>query len=129
MLDTLAGQNTKLTHPLQPLTPDEIEQVATIVKASPELPDGVYFEMIELKEPAKSVVRGFSKGDSIERQARVNMFPKDKIGVYRAVVSLGENKMLSVEHLPTARPMIQLEQFMEIEGTIKAAPNFIEACR
>jgi len=129
MLDTLAVQITKPTHPLQPLTPTEIEQVAAIVKASSELPDGIYFEMIELKEPAKSVVRGFSRGDVIERQARVNMFPKDEIGVYRGVVSLDENKVLSVEHLPTARPMIQLEQFMEIEGTIKAAPDFIEACR
>ena len=104
MLDTLAVQITKPTHPLQPLTPAEIEQVATIVKASSELPDGIYFEMIELKEPAKSVVRGFSKGDAIERQARVNMFPKDEIGVYRAVVSLDENKVQSVEHLPPHVP-------------------------
>ena len=129
MSDTLAVQTTKPTHPLQPLTPAEIEQAAAIVKASSELPDGLYFEMIELKEPVKSVVRGFSRGDAIERQARVNIFPKDEIGVYRAVVSLDENKVLSVEHLPTARPMIQLEQFMEIEGAIKAAPAFIEACR
>ena len=122
-------QTTKPTHPLQPLTQAEIEEVAAIANASTELPNGLYFEMIELKEPPKSVVRGFSKGDAIERRARVNMFPKDKIGVYRLVVSLDENKVLSVEHLPKARPMIQLEQFMEIEGAIKAAPDFIDACR
>ena len=129
MIDTLAVQITKPTHPLQPLTPAEIEQAAAIVKASSELPDDLYFEIIELKEPAKSVVRKFSKGDAVERQACVNMFPKNEIGVYRAVVSLDGNMVLSVEHLPTARPMIQLEQFMEIEGAIKAAPEFIEACR
>ena len=129
MLDTPAVQTTIPTHPLQPLTPSEIEHTAAIIKASSELPDGLYFEMIELEEPDKSVVRGFSKGDEIARKARVNMFPKDEIGVYRAVVSLDNNKVLSVEHLPSARPMIQLEQFMEIEGAIKSDPEFIEACR
>ena len=129
MSEMLTVQTTKPTHPLQPLTPTEIEQVAAVVNSSTELPKGLYFEMIELKEPPKSVVRDFSKGDAIERRARVNMFPKDKIGVYRLVVSLDENKVLSVEYLPKARPMIQLEQFMEIEGAIKAAPDFIDACR
>ena len=129
MPDSFSVQRTVPNHPLQPLTPSEIELAAAIVKASSELPGNLLFEMIELKEPEKSAVRGFRKGDAISRQARINMFPADEIGVYRIVVSLDEGEVLSVEHLPTARPMIQLEQFLEIESIVKSTPEFIEACK
>ncbi len=38
------------------------------------------------------------------------------------------SKVLSKQHLPDARPMIQLEEFMAIEDAVKADPRFIEAC-
>ncbi|MBR72119.1 MAG: tyramine oxidase [Rhodospirillaceae bacterium] len=122
-------QNIKLTHPLQPLTPYEIEKVVQIVKTSKCVPDGLVFEIIELKEPPKSVVRIFSHGDKIKREARVNMFPQDDIGVYQIIVNLDKEEIMSLEHNSSARPMIQLEQFMKIEETVKSSPEFIQACK
>ncbi len=116
-------------HPLESLTKDEISAVAAIVrKEMTELGETLRFEMIELKEPAKSVVRGFQAGDDITREARVNVFRTGDIGVWRMTVSITDGKVLSKKHLPDARPMIQLEEFMAIEDAVKADPRFIEAC-
>ena len=57
MPDTQATQDIRPQHPLEPLTPSEISQVASIVKAEPGLPSPLLFETIELKEPEKSVDR------------------------------------------------------------------------
>jgi len=116
-------------HPLEPLTPAEITQAATLVREEmSDLGDDIRFEVIELKEPPKQGVRDFSAGDTINREARVNVFRQGAIGVWRFVVSLSDGRILSSVHLPEARPMIQLEEFMAIEGLVKADPRFIEAC-
>lgn len=118
-----------VVHPLQPLAPAEIRHASSIVTAAmSELGDAIRFEMIELMEPPKATVRDFKAGDPISRAARVNIFRAGAIGVWRFVVSLSEDKILSQTHEPEARPMIQLEQFMEIEDLVKADPRFIEAC-
>jgi primary-amine oxidase len=111
------------------LSGDEIKQVAALVKAEmTELGETIRFEMIELLEPPKAAVRGFKPGDGIAREARVNVFRTGDIGVWRLTVSITEGKVLTKDFLPEARPMIQLEEFLEIEAAVKADPRFIEAC-
>jgi primary-amine oxidase len=117
-----------VTHPLQALTPAEIKAVAAIVNVN--LPYGAdsRFETIELFEPEKSIVRAFKPGMPIKRQARVNVFSTSKLGVTRLVVSLDDKSIVSREEIPTARPMIQLEQFLAIEGFVREHPDFITGC-
>ena len=118
-----------ILHPLQPLTRDEISLVSDLVRGEmAELGDRLRFEMIELNEPAKAVVRGFVPGDPIARQARVNVYRTGGIGVWRLLVSLTDHEVIAKEFLPEARPMIQLEEFLEIEAAVKRDPSFIEAC-
>ena len=115
-------------HPLEPLTADELTSVVGIVRGQSDLPPSLLFEMIELKEPEKARVRTFRPGDLVPREARVNVFQPGTIGVWRLTVSLDQRQVTSIEHLPDARPMIQLEEFMEIEAMVKADPAFIAAC-
>jgi len=121
-------QVTSPSHPLEPLNASEITKVAAIVRAEDSLPEDLLFETIELMEPPKSVVRSFRPGNANKRQARVNVFRSGAIGVWRLVVCLEEEKIISIDELPEARPMIQLEEFMEIEDMVKADPVFIAAC-
>ena len=48
-------------HPLQPLTPAEISQIAAIVNSDPPYGADTRFETMELCEPEKAVVRGFTR--------------------------------------------------------------------
>ena len=117
-------------HPLEPLTKDEISVVSAVVRQEmAELGETLRFEMIELLEPPKSVVRAFASGDAMTRKARVNVFKSGSIGVWRLTVSIDDGTVLTKEHLADARPMIQLEEFMEIEDAVKKDPRFIEACK
>ncbi|MBI5131070.1 MAG: primary-amine oxidase [Rhodopseudomonas palustris] len=115
-------------HPLQPLTPAEITKIAAIVNADPPYGTDTRFETIELLEPDKAVVRAFKPGMPIARNARVSVFSTTSIGVTRLFVSLDSGTITSRKTFPTARPMIQLEQFLAIEDYVRAHPEFIAGC-
>lgn len=116
-------------HPLEPLSADEITTAASLVRAKAGAGDAeLRFEMIELLEPSKADVRAFKPGDPIHRAARVNVFRAGSVGVWQYKVSLTEEKIISCVEHPTARPMIQLEEFLAIEGVVKEHPDFIAAC-
>ena len=117
-----------VTHPLAPLTQAEILEALEIVRTQADIGHELCFEIIELNEPSKNSVRGFKPGDPIKRDARFNVYRKGSIGVWRGVVSITEGRIVALEHLPDKRPMIMLEEFLEIEAAVKNDPRFIEAC-
>ncbi len=112
-------------HPLTPLTAAEIRAVVAIVRADARCGGAVMFETIELKEPTKAALRGDAP---IPREARANLFRLDEPGVYRLTISLAARSITALTHIPDARPMIQLEQFLTIEAVVRADPDFIVAC-
>jgi primary-amine oxidase len=113
---------------LEPLTAAEIRSVAAIVKADPAFGEAILFETIELMDPPKSSILSGLPATSIPRQARANVFRVEEEGVWKLTVSLEEGRVLTSQRFPSARPMIQLEQFMAIEAYVKADPRFIAAC-
>ncbi|MCB8876199.1 primary-amine oxidase [Acidisoma silvae] len=117
---------------LEPLNPAEIRAVVAIIKADAAFGDAVLFETIEAMDPPKSAVVNGSpldeSGAPISRRARANVFHGDVDGVWKLTVSLDDKAILTRAYVPTARPMIQLEQFMQVEGWVKADPRFIAAC-
>jgi len=122
------GTDDAVMHPLQPLTPSEIQVAARIVRGEAPYGEDTKFETIELLEPPKAAVRSFEPGHSIPRKARVNVFSAKKIGVCKFIVDLGTGKVESRQELPEMRPMIQLEQFLAIESVVRKNPKFVEAC-
>ena len=117
---------------LEPLSPAEIHAVVAIIKADPAFGDTVLFETIEVMDPPKTVVvNGLTQdesGQAIPRRARANVFLNDSPGVWKLTLSLADNTILTKVFFPDARPMIQLEQFMLVEGWVKADARFIAAC-
>src|SRR5216684_3486964 len=122
-------RSDEVRHPLDPLTAAEIRVVVQIVRDDPQYGADFLFETIELLEPEKSVVRQYRSGEPINRTARVNLFKVKQDGIWRLTISLTQEKVLTSRYLPTAKPMIQLEQFTAIEDAVRAAPEFIEACK
>lgn len=117
-----------IRHPLDPLSAEEILTVTRIVRAHPDFQEAL-FETVELKEPDKAIVRAFKPGDSVNRQARAAVFQKGSIGVSRLIVCLDQEEVVSIDHWPDARPMIQPEEFLVIEQAVKSDPDFIAACK
>lgn len=113
---------------LEPLSPAEIRAAVAIVKADPAFADGILFETIEVMDPPKALVVSGGLGENPGRRARANVFRNEEAGVWKLTLSLDAACILTRDFFPTARPMIQLEQFMQVEDFVKADPRFIAAC-
>ena len=61
--ETRPATPVSVTHPLDPLSADEIS-AASQIAASHDPRDGWRFPLVALDEPSKDVVRSFSDGDA-----------------------------------------------------------------
>ena len=75
-------------HPLDPLSPEEIEATSGILKRQQGLADTARFVFITLDEPDKATVLGFTPGDAVERRAFVIIRERAERKTYEAVVSV-----------------------------------------
>lgn len=120
---------TAARHPLDPLDADEIRRSAEIITATLGGDGPIRFERIELDEPGKAALRAWKPGDPIERQVRFSVYRPGGIGVTEGTISLDQGCVMTSRHLPTARPMIMLEEFLEVEQAVKADARFVTACK
>ena len=77
-LALLAGPALAQTHPMDALTRAEIREAAGILKADPRTKDAAY-QLITLKEPAKTEVLAWKPGAPLHRMARVTAVAGAKI--------------------------------------------------
>jgi primary-amine oxidase len=115
------------SHPLDPLTADELTRAAALLRSHFDVGSALLFETIELLEPCKDVVRDYLPGMPIDRKARFNVHKRGSTGVWCGCLDLGAGTILKVEFLADARPMISPEEFMIIEDVAKADPRFRQA--
>lgn len=128
-LPSTSTKPATVQHPLDPLTPAEITTAVATVKAEYNLGEKVRFPMVVLKEPAKSVVLNFKKGDDIEREAFVGILNNEDGLTYEAVVSLNTKTIKSWKQIADVQPSIMLDEFIECEAAVKASPEFQEAIK
>jgi len=81
------------SHPLDPLSADEIRLARSIVQQLPELSGDTCFPAIRLFEPPKQVVRDFSAGQAFERLAWVVAHDFMAREPYDGVVSLDRREV------------------------------------
>ena len=118
-----------VSHPLDPLTAEEIALAAVILRRDRQLGPRVRFETVALKEPAKEAVREFRAGDPITREAFLVVLDNEKEATYEAVVSLNDEKTTSWQHIPGVQPRIMFDEFFECERTVKTNPEFQAALK
>ncbi len=82
---------TTTAHPLDPLSADEFTQARAILAREHGFGPGWRIASIELREPAKDVVREFSPGDDIVREARVVLWDTRDGAAYKALLSLTDD--------------------------------------
>ena len=119
----------EMDHPLDPLDGTEIARAAAIVTETFGTDELIRFERLEIDEPKKDALHAWKSGDAWDRRVRFSIYYGGRIGVTEGVLSLGEGRVLTSSQLPMARPMIMLEEFLEVEKVVKASPEFIAGCR
>ena len=118
-----------VSHPLDPLTPQEIAEASAILKEERRLGPRIRFETVVLREPAKDAVLNFKPGTRIRRDAFVVVLDNDGPATYEAVVSLDDRRVVSWEHIPGVQPRVMFDEFVECEAAVQADPRFQAAIK
>jgi primary-amine oxidase len=118
-----------VTHPLDPLSADEISQAAAIVRRDRGVGDGWRFASIELKEPAKAALTQLESGQQTGRAALVVCWNRSDGQAYRASVELTTGEVSAWDHLPGQQPNMTSDEWHECDEMLRAHPAVGEALR
>ncbi len=112
------------SHPLDPLSADEIRQAAAIVRRMSTIGDTWRFASIELREPAKAALES---GQRHAREALVVGWDRADGQAYRAVVSLTGDEVTRWEHLPGQQPNMTVDEWHECDEMLRGRPELAQA--
>ena len=117
------------SHPLDPLSADEIRQAAAILRRDRKIGDGWRFASIELREPAKAVLPELeaAAGQQASREAIVVCWDRADGQACRAIVSLTGDNVTSWEILPGQQPNMTVDEWHECDEMLRAHPAVVEA--
>ena len=123
----VAEIQSSTTHPLDPLSADEILRAVEILKRDRDIGTRVRYETVVLNEPPKNDVLAYDGTQTLPREAFICLLDNDTHRTYEAVVSLSDDEVKSFTHIPGVQPKIMLDEFYECEQAVKADPAFREA--
>ncbi len=107
-----------LAHPLDGLTPDELQQINTILKESGTVTDETLYPLIDLHEPSKAEVLDWKEGDVLDRKAMVQ-YTTDE-GFSEAIVNITQGTVeenFAIEG--SGQPMVLFAEFIgALEGAL-----------
>ena len=118
-------------HPLDPLSVEEIDRAAAIVRTDDNLGENPLFETIVLREPDKDQILNYRPENQVPREAFLVALNPKSGGVYEFVVSLDTDEVLTSEHITGVQPAFIFgdheTNFLQFESKIKHDPRFVEA--
>jgi primary-amine oxidase len=112
------------SHPLDPLSADEIRQAAAIVRRERTIGDTWRFASIELKEPSKDALAAGQPG---AREAIVVCWDRADGLAHRATVSLTGDKVTTWEDLPGQQPNMTVDEWHECDEMLRTRPELVQA--
>ena len=112
-------------HPLDPLTSEEITAAVDVLEAQWDVADDAVYHTVVLDEPAKDVVKSYSPGDDFAREAFIIVRQSGE--TYEATVSLTDEELLDVEHIPDVQPAITPDEVDLAEEIVINDPDWQEA--
>jgi primary-amine oxidase len=85
------------------------------------------FASIELNEPSKQVVRAYTPGEPIRRQAFAVLWDREDGRTYEALVDLTDDTVVSFEHVPGVQPNFTVDEWHDCDEVLRSDPQVIEA--
>src|ERR1044072_2211556 len=116
-----------VTHPLDPLTAEEIAQTVQVLRHGRGLGDDVRFIEIVLREPDKDELARYRDGEAVARDAGVVLLDRGTETTYEAVVSLDDNTVRAWRAVAGVQAAITLDEYAECQEAVRADPRFREA--
>ncbi|ANP86206.1 primary-amine oxidase [Rhizobium leguminosarum] len=123
-----------VTHPLDPLSLDEIASAVAILKDTQTLAATFRFPITRLEEPTKADLAAYRLGDGLARLAFILAIDISNGETFEGIVDLTAGTVssyirLPLDELPYGQPPIMLCEFETVEGTVKSDPRWIAAVK
>ncbi len=122
-----AAPPTTITHPLDPLSEDEVRAAMATLRGAHELSERTRIVSVALAEPAKAVVKAHSPGADVPRAARIVCYDRDRRMTMAAEVDIVASVVTAFDEVPGVQPHLMLEEIEIVETTLKADPGYQEA--
>ena len=116
-----------MTHPLDPLTADEIRAAVAVLRDAGRAGPGWRIGSVALVEPTKAVVRAFSPGDPVARTAEVVCWERASGELGKAVVDLGSSTLASWTPVDGQQAPATVDEFHEAEPVVLADQRVVAA--
>src|SRR5215471_2310306 len=117
------------SHPLDPLTKDEISVAVSILKSAGKATDASRFPVIVLNEPPKQDVLAYKPGAVIRREAFVVVYERASNQTAEAIVDLNARKILSWKPVPGVEPGFMYEDYELLQEIVRKDSAWQEAIR
>jgi primary-amine oxidase len=108
---------TKFSHPLDPLSAQELTDVVKHARSVWKLDHRYLFAMVQLHEPSKEVLNNWKISDPVERAAKITLWNSATSTVIEAVITVEGKGISYTEILGAKSPILSTES----EKAIKAA--------
>jgi primary-amine oxidase len=115
----------KVTHPLDPLTEEELKAAVSIVRAGGKLAKKSLFPLIALHEPSRHELD--AKGEPLARKAFVVALDREANATFEAVVDLQNQRILTWQQVPNVQPAVLIEEYEIASNIVRADPRWKNA--
>ena len=128
--ETAAG--IKAIHPLDPLSVEELQLAADILRREKGLGDTCRFPYLQLEEPPKEEVVNFTEGSEFSRRAFASVLDKATGQMSEGIIDLNSGKITEWRNLDPAeagQPPIMVEEFFTCVEIVQNDPAWREAVK
>ena len=112
------------THPLDPLSTNEISIASATLKADARASTNWLFPVLTLMEPPKSEVLAWQAGQPFRREAFAIVLDRRANKTYEAVVDLRSRSVASFKHIPGVQPLITTVEDTEAMDLVRESPEW-----
>src|SRR3954468_10097749 len=120
---------TTPAHPLDALTPDEVQQAVALIRADPRAEADSVFVHVRLHEPAKDVVLAYEPGAPVDREVEALLVPPTRLEAIDVVVSVTNGAVWSWEGHGGMRPALLFGESVGAIVGVKEHPEWQAALR
>ena len=115
------------THPLDPLSSDEIARAVECVRAARGVDEHWRFGFIGLEEPAKAELREWAPERPIVRRCKAVCWDRRSGEVSEAIVNVTTGAMESWTSVPGVQPSFTLDEYHDAATMLKTHPQMLAA--
>ncbi|RBM13887.1 tyramine oxidase [Prauserella sp. PE36] len=127
---TIAEDRTTATHPLDPMSADEVGQVRRVLADAGLLAEPVRFAFLALEEPEKSDVLAFTPGAQLDRRFRailLNLADGSSRDVVVSTTRSAVDSVVDIDPVAAGQPPILDTEFELIEDILNADEQWTSA--